>query len=172
MSHCIVHMVQNNAILLQYSLDLEHFHILLSLNSFSFSPNSVFVCVCVCVCVRACVCVCTCVRVWTYYHVYRSNSWKTLVIHQPVQVSNETNAISRAYDPYCCKIVIIWWDWVGVVTVDRISHKLLQFVYYFLQEGGSATVTVVSIQYWMSHLYQKGGWSYQSKWHSVILLNI
>ena len=81
------------------------------------------------------------------YHVYCSNSWKTLVIHQPVQVSIETNAISKAYDPYCCQIVITWRDWVGVVKVDHIPHKLLQFIYYFLQEGGSATVTVVSIQY-------------------------
>ena len=77
MSHCIVHMVQNNAILLQYSLDLEHFHILLSLNSFSFSPNSVFVCVCVCVCMRACVCVRACVyeRIITYIVVTAGKPW-------------------------------------------------------------------------------------------------
>ena len=123
-------------------------------------------------CVRACVCVCVCVYasqtskirhaiflaeiVSRGYHVYCSNSWKTLVIHQPVQVSIETNVISKAYDPYCCKIVITWRDWVGAVTVDHIPHKILRFVYYFLQEGGSATITVVSIQYWMSPLPESG----------------
>ena len=117
----------------------------------------------------SCVCACMQVNLRRYdmqsvlaeiasrgYHVYRSNSWKTLVIHQPVQVSIETNAISKAYDPYCYRIVIIWRGWVGVVTVDHIPYKLLQFVYYFLQEGSSATVTVVSIQYWMSPLPKMG----------------
>ena len=90
------------------------------------------------------------------YYVYRGNNWINLVIHQPVQVSIETNAISKAYDPYCCKITITWRDRIGAVTVGHIPCELLQFVYYFLQEGGSITGTVASIQYRVSPIPEEG----------------
>ena len=114
-------------------------------------------------CVCVCVCVCVQVNHLTYdiqsfsakvssrgYHVYHDNNWPNLVIHQPVQVSIETNAISKTYDPYCCKITITQQDRIGVVIVDHIPCKLLQSVYHFLQEGGFVTGTSASIQYQVS----------------------
>ena len=69
------------------------------------------------------------------YHVYRGNNWAKLVIHQPLQVSIETNAISRAYDSYCCKISVTRRVRIAAITFGNISGELSWFVYYFLHEG-------------------------------------
>ena len=90
------------------------------------------------------------------YQVYRGNNWTNLVIHQPVQVPIETNVISKAYDPYCCKITITRRDRIGAATVGHIPRKLSWFVYYFLQVGGSVTSTVASIQYRLSPIPEGG----------------
>ena len=93
------------------------------------------------------------------YCVYCGGNWTNLVIQQPVQVSIETNAISKAHDPYCCKIIITPQDSIGGVTIGHIPRELSQFVYYFLQEGDLSQVVlpVYSID---CHLYLKRGWKY------------
>ena len=58
------------------------------------------------------------------YHVYRGNNRTSLVINQPIQVSIEINAISKANDPYCCKITITRLDRIGAVTVGHIPRGL------------------------------------------------
>ena len=90
------------------------------------------------------------------YQVYCGNNWTNLVIHQPVQVSVETNVISKACDPYCCKITITRRDRIGAVTVGHIPRELSWFVDYFLQVGGSVTTTVASIQYRLSPIPEGG----------------
>ena len=84
------------------------------------------------------------------------NNWTNLVILPPVQISIKTNAISKVYDPYCCKITITQRDKIGAVTVGHIPRELSRFVNYFLQEGGSVTSTVASIQYRVSPLPEWG----------------
>ena len=128
-----------------------------------------------CVCVCVCVCVFVQVNNRRYdmqsfsvevgsrgYHVYRGNNWRNIVIYQPGQVSIKTNAISKAYDPYCCKITITRRHRTGAVTVGHIPRELSRFLYYFLLEGGSVTGTVASIQYRVLPI-PEGGWKYQSK---------
>ena len=70
------------------------------------------------------------------YHVYRGNNWTNLVIHQPVQVSIETNVISRAYGPYCCKITVTRRDRIDAVTVGHIPR-----------DYRGLSITVANIQY-------------------------
>ena len=89
-------------------------------------------------------------------HVYCGNNWTNLVILPLVQISIKTNAISKVYDPYCCKITITQRDKIGAVTVGHIPRELSRFVNYFLQEGGSVTSTVASIQYRVSPLPEWG----------------
>ena len=43
--------------------------------------------------------------------------------------SIETNAISKAYDPYFCKITMTQRERIGLVTVGHIPRELLRFVY-------------------------------------------
>ena len=90
------------------------------------------------------------------YHIYRGSSWTNLVIHQSVQVAIETNAISEAYDPYFCKMTVTWRDRINAITVGHTPRELSQFVYYFLQEGGSVKGTAASIQYRVSPTTEVG----------------
>lgn len=90
------------------------------------------------------------------FHVYRDVNWTNLVVHQPVRVSIETNPTSKAYDPYCCKITIRRLDRIGVVTVGHIPRELSRYVYYFLNEGGSVTGTVSSVQHRVSPIPEGG----------------
>ena len=90
------------------------------------------------------------------YHIYRGNSWTNLMILQPVQVAIETNAISEAYDPYFGKMTVTRRDRINAITVGHTPRELSQFVYYFLQEGGSVKGTVASIQYRVSPITEVG----------------
>ena len=85
------------------------------------------------------------------YHVYRRNNWAKLVIHQPLQVSVETIAISRAYDSYCYKISVTRRVRIAAITFDNISGELSRFVCYFLHESSPVRYccqyTVPSVTY-------------------------
>ena len=130
--HCIVHVVRNDGIPLQSPLDLEHFHILWLFNSFSFFATSAYVCKST---FEDTICNLFLPKLVAVVITYRGNNWTNLEIHQPVQVSIEINAISKAYDPYCCKITITRRNRIGAVTVGHIPREPSWFVYYFLQEG-------------------------------------
>ena len=79
-----------------------------------------------------------------------------MTLHQPVTVCLETNAISKAYDPYCCKICIRRPDRIGPVTVGHIPRELSRYVFYFLHEGGSVTGTVSNVHYRQSPIPEGG----------------
>ena len=81
------------------------------------------------------------------YHVYQNTSWTNVVLHQAVNVKIENNAVSKAYDPYCCKITIRRPDKIGSVTVGHIPRELSRYVFYYLHEGGSVTGTVSNVHY-------------------------
>ena len=56
------------------------------------------------------------------YHVYRDTNWTDIRINKHVVVYKETNIISKAYDPYCCKITITREDRIDPVTVGHITY--------------------------------------------------
>ena len=90
------------------------------------------------------------------YHVYRNANWTDVRLHQAITVEVETNATSRAYDPYCCKISIRKPDRIGPVTVGHIPRELSRYVFYFLHEGGLVTGTVSSVHYRQSPIPEGG----------------
>ena len=77
-------------------------------------------------------------------------------LHQHVVVLKDVNNMSIGIDPYCCRITIKRVARIGSVTVGHAPEELSRFIFYFIQEGGSVTVTVASIMPRIS-LIPKGG---------------
>ena len=90
------------------------------------------------------------------YHVYRDTNWNNARVNQPVVVCQESSAISKAYDPYSCKITITRPDRVGAVTVGHIPREISRYVHYFLHEGGSVTGIVTDVHHRLSPIPEGG----------------
>ena len=80
------------------------------------------------------------------YHVYRDTTWRDIRVNQPVVVCQETNPLSKVYDPCCCKITIARRGRIGPVTVGHIPREISRYVYYFLRSG-AVSGTVADTQY-------------------------
>ena len=97
------------------------------------------------------------------YHGYRDTIWRDIRVNQPVVVCQETNPLSKVYDPYCCKITISRRDRIGPVTVGHVPREISRYVYYFLHEESSRTLKINLL------LYQLVVWKCLYGWRSHIL---
>ena len=77
------------------------------------------------------------------YHVYWNASWNQIYVNQAVVVHKEKNIVSLQIDPYCCAITITGVGKIGPVTVGHIPREISRFVYFFLNEQGAISGTVV-----------------------------
>ena len=82
------------------------------------------------------------------YHIYRGTSWNNTAVHQSVEVMKQINEKPVNIDVCCLKVTISRLDKIYLVTVVYIPRE--EYVFYFLQEWGSVTGSILDI-----HQYQR-----------------
>ena len=81
------------------------------------------------------------------YLCIQSTGCNNIAIHQPVKVMKQKKEEPININHYFCKITISRLNNTGPVTVGHTARKILGYVFYFLQEGGSITVSVADIHH-------------------------